>query len=137
MAEGRALWQVKPFIVFFPAIFLCARVVRARRPAAAGRLDRVERLLDPKATERRAELLAGRPPQPRQPVGRRGEVARAGDHPDRDPATWMSNWRCVDQPGAVIADRRPGFRCGCHDVGFTAKSEMAPCSTPHFSSSDL
>ena len=24
MAEGRALWQVKPYIVFFPAIFLCS-----------------------------------------------------------------------------------------------------------------
>ena len=23
MAEGRALWQVKPYIVFFPAVFLC------------------------------------------------------------------------------------------------------------------
>src|SRR5579863_2081486 len=27
MAEGRALWQIKPFIVFFPAIFLCLTVL--------------------------------------------------------------------------------------------------------------
>jgi peptide/nickel transport system permease protein len=27
MAEGRALWQVKPYIVFFPAIFLCITVL--------------------------------------------------------------------------------------------------------------
>ena len=27
MAEGRALWQVKPFIVFFPAIFLSFTVL--------------------------------------------------------------------------------------------------------------
>jgi peptide/nickel transport system permease protein len=27
MAEGRALWQVKPYIVFFPAIFLCVTVL--------------------------------------------------------------------------------------------------------------
>jgi peptide/nickel transport system permease protein len=27
MAEGRALWQVKPFIVFFPAIFLSLTVL--------------------------------------------------------------------------------------------------------------
>jgi peptide/nickel transport system permease protein len=27
MAEGRALWQVKPFIVFFPAVFLSATVL--------------------------------------------------------------------------------------------------------------
>jgi peptide/nickel transport system permease protein len=27
MAEGRALWQVKPFIVFFPALFLSATVL--------------------------------------------------------------------------------------------------------------
>ncbi len=27
MAEGRALWQIKPFIVFFPAIFLCITVL--------------------------------------------------------------------------------------------------------------
>jgi peptide/nickel transport system permease protein len=27
MAEGRALWQVKPFIVFFPALFLSAAVL--------------------------------------------------------------------------------------------------------------
>jgi peptide/nickel transport system permease protein len=27
MAEGRALWQVKPFIVFFPAVFLSITVL--------------------------------------------------------------------------------------------------------------
>jgi peptide/nickel transport system permease protein len=27
MAEGRALWQVKPFIVFFPAAFLSLTVL--------------------------------------------------------------------------------------------------------------
>ena len=27
MAEGRALWQVKPFIVFFPALFLSTTVL--------------------------------------------------------------------------------------------------------------
>jgi peptide/nickel transport system permease protein len=27
MSEGRALWQVKPFIVFFPAAFLCVTVL--------------------------------------------------------------------------------------------------------------
>jgi peptide/nickel transport system permease protein len=27
MAEGRALWQVKPFIVFFPALFLSVTVL--------------------------------------------------------------------------------------------------------------
>jgi len=27
MAEGRALWQVKPYVVFFPAIFLCVTVL--------------------------------------------------------------------------------------------------------------
>jgi peptide/nickel transport system permease protein len=27
MAEGRALWQVKPYVVFFPAIFLCITVL--------------------------------------------------------------------------------------------------------------
>jgi peptide/nickel transport system permease protein len=27
MADGRALWQVKPFIVFFPAIFLSITVL--------------------------------------------------------------------------------------------------------------
>jgi peptide/nickel transport system permease protein len=27
MAEGRALWQVKPYIVFFPAVFLCLTVL--------------------------------------------------------------------------------------------------------------
>jgi peptide/nickel transport system permease protein len=27
MAEGRALWQVKPYIVFFPAVFLCITVL--------------------------------------------------------------------------------------------------------------
>src|SRR5258708_25272954 len=27
MAEGRALWQVKPYIVFFPAIFLSLTVL--------------------------------------------------------------------------------------------------------------
>jgi hypothetical protein len=31
---------VQLFAVLFPAIFLCARAVRARRPAAAGRLER-------------------------------------------------------------------------------------------------
>ena len=27
MAEGRALWQVKPYVVFFPAVFLCITVL--------------------------------------------------------------------------------------------------------------
>ena len=27
MAEGRALWQIKPYIVFFPALFLCVTVL--------------------------------------------------------------------------------------------------------------
>ena len=27
MAEGRALWQVKPYIVFFPAAFLSVTVL--------------------------------------------------------------------------------------------------------------
>jgi peptide/nickel transport system permease protein len=27
MAEGRALWEVKPFVVFFPAVFLCITVL--------------------------------------------------------------------------------------------------------------
>ncbi|MBU3732270.1 MAG: ABC transporter permease subunit, partial [Beijerinckiaceae bacterium] len=27
MAEGRSLWQVKPFIIFFPAIFLSSTVL--------------------------------------------------------------------------------------------------------------
>ena len=27
MAEGRALWQVKPYIVFFPAVFLSLTVL--------------------------------------------------------------------------------------------------------------
>ncbi len=27
MADGRALWQVKPFVVFFPAIFLSVTVL--------------------------------------------------------------------------------------------------------------
>ena len=27
MAEGRALWQIKPYVVFFPAVFLCITVL--------------------------------------------------------------------------------------------------------------
>ena len=27
MAEGRALWQVKPFMIFFPAVFLSLTVL--------------------------------------------------------------------------------------------------------------
>ena len=27
MAEGRALWEVKPYVVFFPAVFLCVTVL--------------------------------------------------------------------------------------------------------------
>lgn len=27
MAEGRALWEVKPYVVFFPAVFLCITVL--------------------------------------------------------------------------------------------------------------
>src|SRR2546429_9737632 len=32
MAEGRALWQVKPFIVFFPAVFLSLTVLAVELP---------------------------------------------------------------------------------------------------------
>lgn len=27
MAEGRALWEIKPYVVFFPAVFLCVTVL--------------------------------------------------------------------------------------------------------------
>ena len=47
MAEGRALWQVKPYIVFFPSVFLCVTVL-AVNLLSDGLLD----LPDPRATKR-------------------------------------------------------------------------------------
>lgn len=47
MAEGRALWQVKPYIVFFPAIFLCVTVLAVNLLG-----DGLRDMLDPRATKR-------------------------------------------------------------------------------------
>jgi peptide/nickel transport system permease protein len=47
MAEGRALWQVKPFIVFFPAAFLSVTVLAVNLVG-----DGLRDALDPRATKR-------------------------------------------------------------------------------------
>jgi len=47
MAEGRALWQVKPYIVFFPSIFLCLTVLSVNLLG-----DGLRDLLDPRASKR-------------------------------------------------------------------------------------
>jgi peptide/nickel transport system permease protein len=47
MAEGRALWQVKPFIVFFPAAFLSVTVLAVNLVG-----DGLRDALDPRATRR-------------------------------------------------------------------------------------
>jgi peptide/nickel transport system permease protein len=47
MAEGRALWQVKPFIVFFPAAFLSITVLAVNLVG-----DGLRDALDPRATKR-------------------------------------------------------------------------------------
>jgi peptide/nickel transport system permease protein len=46
MAEGRALWQVKPFIVFFPAAFLSATVLAVNLVG-----DGLRDALDPRAAK--------------------------------------------------------------------------------------
>ncbi|MBB4301424.1 peptide/nickel transport system permease protein [Rhodobium orientis] len=47
MAEGRALWQIKPFIVFFPAVFLSVTVLAVNLLG-----DGLRDLLDPRAATR-------------------------------------------------------------------------------------
>jgi peptide/nickel transport system permease protein len=47
MAEGRALWQVKPFIVFFPAAFLSITVLAVNLVG-----DGLRDALDPRAARR-------------------------------------------------------------------------------------
>ena len=47
MAEGRALWQVKPYVVFFPSIFLCVTVLAVNLLG-----DGLRDLLDPRAAKR-------------------------------------------------------------------------------------
>jgi peptide/nickel transport system permease protein len=47
MAEGRALWQVKPFIVFFPAAFLSVTVLAVNLVG-----DGLRDALDPRAAKR-------------------------------------------------------------------------------------
>ena len=47
MAEGRALWQVKPYIVFFPAIFLSVTVLAVNLLG-----DGLRDVLDPRAAKR-------------------------------------------------------------------------------------
>ena len=46
MAEGRALWQVKPFIVFFPAAFLSITVLAVNLVG-----DGLRDALDPRASK--------------------------------------------------------------------------------------
>jgi peptide/nickel transport system permease protein len=47
MAEGRALWQVKPYIVFFPAAFLCVTVLAVNMLG-----DGLRDALDPRLAKR-------------------------------------------------------------------------------------
>jgi peptide/nickel transport system permease protein len=47
MAEGRALWQIKPFIVFFPAIFLSVTVLSVNLVG-----DGLRDALDPRLAKR-------------------------------------------------------------------------------------
>jgi ABC-type dipeptide/oligopeptide/nickel transport system permease subunit len=47
MAEGRALWQVKPFIVFFPAVFLSLTVLAVNLLG-----DGLRDILDPRMAKR-------------------------------------------------------------------------------------
>jgi peptide/nickel transport system permease protein len=47
MAEGRALWQVKPYIVFFPAVFLCITVLAVNMLG-----DGLRDALDPRLAKR-------------------------------------------------------------------------------------
>ncbi len=47
MAEGRALWQVKPFIVFFPAVFLSVTVLAVNLLG-----DGLRDALDPRVAKR-------------------------------------------------------------------------------------
>ena len=47
MAEGRALWQVKPFIVFFPAVFLSVTVLAVNLLG-----DGLRDVLDPRMAKR-------------------------------------------------------------------------------------
>ena len=47
MAEGRALWQVKPYIVFFPSVFHCVTVLAVNLLG-----DGLRDLLDPRSTKR-------------------------------------------------------------------------------------
>ena len=47
MAEGRALWQIKPFIVFFPAVFLSVTVLAVNLVG-----DGLRDALDPRLAKR-------------------------------------------------------------------------------------
>jgi peptide/nickel transport system permease protein len=47
MAEGKALWQVKPFIIFFPAIFLSLTVLAVNLVG-----DGLRDALDPRMAKR-------------------------------------------------------------------------------------
>jgi peptide/nickel transport system permease protein len=47
MAEGRALWQVKPYVVFFPAVFLCITVLAVNLVG-----DGLRDALDPRLAKR-------------------------------------------------------------------------------------
>jgi peptide/nickel transport system permease protein len=47
MSEGRALWQVKPYIVFFPAAFLCITVLAVNLLG-----DGLRDMLDPRLAKR-------------------------------------------------------------------------------------
>ena len=47
MAEGRALWQVKPYLVLFPALFLSITVLSVNLMG-----DGLRDALDPRAAKR-------------------------------------------------------------------------------------
>ena len=121
MAEGRALWQVKPYIVFFPAIFLSSRCWRSTCWATAC-ATRSTRALAQADSERRWPLLEGREPaDPLSDAGRRRarggrrvvprrcrrDLAIVGESGCGKSVTAMSILRLIQEPPGKIAGRDP------------------------------
>ena len=109
MAEGRALWQVKPYIVFFPAMFLSRHRARGqsarRRPARRARSAHGEAAVAMAAADRAHGAARSRKPADPFPHARRRRTARSTASPST--STRARRWRSSANPAA--ASRSPSM----------------------------
>ena len=106
MAEGRALWQVKPYIVFFPAIFLSITVLAVNLLG-----DGLRDALDPRMAKRLLSRWRCSRSRTCRPISARRTASTAPSTACPSTSTPARRWPSSANPAA--ASRSPRCRsCG-------------------------